>query len=48
MERNMKKCKFLNLKVYINKNTKQKTIVLPSKEIKKLGKKLPKMVKVSW
>jgi len=44
----MKPIKFVMLKVYQNKNTKQKTIVLPAKFIKLMGKKLPKEVKVSW
>lgn len=46
----MKIPKFIKGKVYVNKNTKQKIIVLPAKEIKKLGKKLPKNkeVKVTW
>jgi len=44
----MKFPKFLKLKVYENKTTKQKSIVLPSKDIKKFGKRLPKEVRVSW
>lgn len=44
----MKIPKFLMCKVYQNKNTKQRTIVLPAKEIKLMGKKAPKEVKVSW
>lgn len=40
--------KFLHLKVYQNKKTKQKTIVLPKKDIAKMGKKLPDRVKVTW
>jgi len=39
---------FLMAKVYQNKKTKQKTIVLPSRFIKLMKKKLPKEVKVSW
>jgi hypothetical protein len=46
----MKIPRFLKCKVYINKRNKQKIIVLPSKEIKKLKKKFPKNyeVRVSW
>lgn len=46
----MKIPKFLKGKVYVNKRTKQKTIVLSSKEIKRFGKKLPKNkeVKITW
>jgi len=40
--------KFFTLKVYQNKNTKQKTIVLPAKFIKAMGKKSPKEVRVTW
>lgn len=44
----MKIPKFLKCKVYQNKNTKQRIIVLPSKDIKRFGKKLPDEVMVSW
>jgi hypothetical protein len=44
----MKLPKFLKLKVYQNKTTKQRTIVLPARDIKLMRKKLPKEVKVSW
>jgi len=44
----MKIPKFLKCKVYQNKITKQRTIVLPSRDIKRFGKKLPKEVRVSW
>lgn len=46
----MKFPKFIKGKIYVNKNTKQRVIVLPAKAIKKFGKKLPKNkeVKVSW
>lgn len=44
----MKFPKFLKAKVYQNKNTKQNVVVLPAKEIKKFGKKLPRKVKVTW
>ena len=44
----MKIPKFITCKVYQNKNTKQRVIVLPAKDIKKFNKKLPKEVKVSW
>ena len=44
----MKFPKFLKGKVYENKRTKQKVIVLTSRDIKRFGKKLPKEVKVSW
>ena len=44
----MKLPKFLKLKVYENQTTKQKIIVLPSRDIKRFGKKLPKEVKVTW
>jgi len=46
----MKLPKFIKGKVYVNKNNKQKLIVLSAREIKKFGKKLPKNkeVKISW
>jgi len=46
----MKKLKFIKIKVYQNKNNKQRTMCLSAKAIKKFGKKLPKNkeVKISW
>jgi len=40
--------KFVMLKVYRNKNNKQRTMSLSVKDIKRIGKKLPKEVRVSW
>jgi hypothetical protein len=44
----LKPPKFVELKVYQNKSNKQRTIVLPAKDIKLMGKKAPKTVRVTW
>jgi len=44
----MEKTKFIKIKVYQNKNNKQRTMCLSAKDIKLMGKKVPKMVKVTW
>ena len=44
----MKKLKFVKIKVYQNKNNKQRTMCLSAKDIKIMGKKVPKEVKVTW
>jgi hypothetical protein len=44
----MDEMKFVKLKVYQNKNTKQRTIVLPVRDIKLMGKDVPKEVRVTW
>jgi len=40
--------RFVTLKVYQNKNTKQRTVVIPARLIKKIKGKAPKEVKVKW
>jgi len=42
------KAKFIKIKVYQNKNNKQRTMCLSVKDIKLMGKKVPKEVKVTW
>lgn len=42
------KAKFVMLKVYQNKTNKQRTMCLSVKDIKRIGKRIPKEVKVSW
>ena len=44
----MKKSKFVKIKVYQNKNNKQRTMCLSAHDIKLMGKRVPKEVKVSW